>query len=135
VVSADDGGFINLWDIETGQLMSKFQATENTPDKRKITTACFDAVQRRMITASQGGYIKIWNFSNGSILKTVERDWGEGPGKEVWRSEIDKEITSLVCVYNPEKINAEPPESDQNISFTAVGWDRRVRTWVDNQVG
>jgi hypothetical protein len=87
-----------------------------------------------MITASQGGYIKIWNFSNGSILKTVERDWGKGPGNHVWRPEIDKEITSLVCVYNPEKLNAEPPE-DQNISFTAVGWDKRVRTWVDNQGG
>jgi hypothetical protein len=66
-----------------------------------------------MITASQGGYIKIWNFSNGSILKTVERDYGDGSKKmQDWRPEIDKEITSLVCIYNPEKLNAEPPESD-----------------------
>jgi hypothetical protein len=44
VVSADDGGFINIWDIETGCLMSKFCATEQVPNRRKITAACFDAV-------------------------------------------------------------------------------------------
>jgi hypothetical protein len=41
VVSADDGGFIAVWDIEDGKLMSKFGNTHGP--KNKITAGCFDS--------------------------------------------------------------------------------------------
>jgi len=44
VVSADDGGFIAVWDIEDGHLMSKFGNTHGAPgSKTKITAGCFDS--------------------------------------------------------------------------------------------
>lgn len=49
VVSADDGGFIAVWDIEDGKLMSKFGNTHGP--KNKITAGCFDSTQRRLITS------------------------------------------------------------------------------------
>lgn len=74
VVSADDGGFIAVWDLEDGQLMSKFgNAHVSTYDesqgfKRKVTAGCLDSSQRRLITAGEDGTCKIWNFSNGQKL-------------------------------------------------------------------
>jgi hypothetical protein len=67
-------------------------------------------------------------------LKTVERDHGKGANNDKqyipnWRPEVDREITSLVCVYDPNKLNIDPP---QNVFFSAVGWDKRVRSWNDN---
>jgi len=41
VVSADDGGFIAVWDIEDGKLMSKFGNTHG--HLGKITAGCFDS--------------------------------------------------------------------------------------------
>ena len=41
VVSADDGGFIAVWDIEDGKLMSKFGNTHG--NLVKITAGCFDS--------------------------------------------------------------------------------------------
>jgi WD repeat-containing protein 49 len=63
VVSADDGGFIAVWDIEDGKLMSKFGNTHGP--KKKITAGCFDSKQLRLATAGSDGTVKLWNFSNG----------------------------------------------------------------------
>ena len=63
IVSGDDGGFIAVWDIENGKLMSRYKATSEL--KPKLTAGCFDSTQRRMVTAAEGGYCRIWNFSNG----------------------------------------------------------------------
>ena len=90
VISADDGGFISVWDVETGQLLFKFGDTHGVNDdededkskqkgqddkdggeKRKITAGCFDQFQRRLITAGKDGKVKMWNFSNGSKLKDL----------------------------------------------------------------
>ena len=66
VVSADDGGFIAVWDIEDGHLMSKFGNTHGPPgSKTKITAGCFDSKQLRLVTAGSDGTVLIWNFSNG----------------------------------------------------------------------
>lgn len=63
IVSGDDGGYIAVWDIENGKLMSRYKATSEA--KPKLTSGCFDSTQRRMVTAAEGGYCRIWNFSNG----------------------------------------------------------------------
>ena len=71
VVSGDEGGFINVWDVENGRLMSKFgdahgSRTINGKEIRTpITTGTFDDTKRRLITAGADGTCKIWNFSNG----------------------------------------------------------------------
>ena len=65
VVSCDDGSFISVWDIENGELLSKFGEVHGT---QKITAAEFDATGRRIITAGADGSVKIWNFSNGQCL-------------------------------------------------------------------
>ena len=41
VVSADDGGFIAVWDLEDGKLMSKFGGAHGA--KNKVTAGCFDS--------------------------------------------------------------------------------------------
>ena len=69
VVSADDGGFIAVWHIEDGKLMSKFGNTHGP--KQKITAGCFDPTQRRLVTAGTDGSVKIWNFSNGQDLTNL----------------------------------------------------------------
>lgn len=66
VVSADDKGFIAVWDIEDGHLMSKFGNTHG--NNNKITAGCFDSSKRRLITAGTDGTCKMWNFSNGQCL-------------------------------------------------------------------
>ena len=49
VVSGDDGGFIAVWDVENGKLMSKFKAQtagdpklEDNNKSLKVTTGTFD---------------------------------------------------------------------------------------------
>jgi WD40 repeat protein len=92
VVSADDGGFIAVWDLEDGKLMSKFGGAHGA--KNKITAGCFDNTQRRVITAGSDGTCKMWNFSNGQCLTELK---STDTGKKV-----DTEITALVCVHDPE---------------------------------
>ena len=71
IVSGDDSGYISVWDIENGKLMSKFQTCTVPSNKLqektepKITTGTFDMKGRRLITSSADGTVKIWNFSNG----------------------------------------------------------------------
>ncbi len=49
--------------------MSKFGEAH---DKKKITAACFDESQRRIVTCATDGSIKMWNFSNGQLLTVMQ---------------------------------------------------------------
>ena len=77
MVSGDDNGFISVWDIENGKLMSKFQTSSGGNAKgseqkdAKITTGTFDMWGRRLITSRADGQVNIWNFSNGQPLKDL----------------------------------------------------------------
>lgn len=118
VVSGDDNGFITVWDIENGHQLTKFGDAHGKGNK--LTAATFDSKKRRLVSSGSDGTVKIWNFSNGQALKNLL-----GYNNE---SQIDKEVTQLVCIYDPE--NAEGPEENEKMShFVAVGWDKRLRIW------
>ena len=119
VVSADDGGFIAVWDIEDGKLMSKFGNTHGP--KNKITAGCFDSTQRRLVTSGSDGTVKMWNFSNGQCLTDLIST--DNPKR------VDTEVTSLVCVFDPEDI-----ESQLKMSYiVSAGWDKRIHVWADEK--
>ena len=118
VVSGDDGGFIAVWDIEDGKLMSKFGNAHGP--KNKITAGCFDSTQRRLISAGSDGTVKMWNFSNGQCLTELL--------SKVSGKRIDTEVTELCCVYDPED------EEQAKMSYIiSVGWDRKIHVWADEK--
>ena len=101
VVSGDDYGFIAVWDIENGKLMSKYQTSQNQNNKLsdagnpKITTGTFDMKGRRLITSAADGTVKVWNFSNGQQLKEL-LSADEKP-------KVDTEITALISIFDKNK--------------------------------
>jgi len=111
VVSGDEGGFINVWDIENGKLMSKFGDAHGQKNglRTPITTGTFDATKRRLITAGADGTAKVWNFSNGQCLKDLKSE------KDTYK--VDDEITSLVTIYDPSK-----KSTLKTPYFLGVGW-------------
>lgn len=84
-----------------------------------------------MVSAGSDGTVKIWNFSNGSSLKNLL-----GSNKE---QQVDKEITSLLCVCEPEPEEGDENEQEQEERaekpsyFVAAGWDKRLRIWPDDR--
>ncbi len=120
VVSADDDGYIALWDIENGKLMSKFGDAHGP--QQKVTCGTFDMFQRRLVTSGEDGSCKIWNFSNGHSLKNLLTEEKKDPGQKKRRSEY----TQLVAVHDEDKL-------DKMAHFVAVGWDRRLHIWDDDR--
>ena len=101
-----------------------------------------------MVSAGSDGTVKIWNFSNGSSLKNLL-----GANKE---QQVDREITSLLCVCEPyptylepvtgedqddkvedseenENNTAEKEKAEKPSFFVAAGWDKRLRIWPDDR--
>lgn len=124
VVSGDEGGFIAVWDVENGKLMSKFVAQSSGNPKLtdstkslKVTTGTFDNTGRRLITSGADGTVKVWNFSNGSILNELL----SADRKE----KVDSEITSLISIWDPDKKKVKTAQ------FLAVGWDKKLHIWDD----
>ena len=112
VVSGDEGGYVNIYDVENGKLMSKFGDAHGTRNgvPTPITTGCFDMVMRRLITAGADGSVKIWNFSNGQCLKDLKSK------KDTFK--VDDEITSLISIA--DKTEKSALKSSQY--FLGVGW-------------
>lgn len=71
-----------------------------------------------MVSAGSDGSVKIWNFSNGSSLKNLNSIDDQ--------RQVDREVTSLLCVYNP--LDDLAPSF-----FVAAGWDKRLRIWPDDR--
>ena len=112
VVSGDEGGYVNIYDVENGKLMSKFGDAHGTRNgvPTPITTGCFDMVMRRLITAGADGSVKIWNFSNGQCLKDLK-----SPDNKF---KVDDEITSIISIA--DKTEKSALKSSQY--FLGVGW-------------
>lgn len=116
VVSGSDDGFIAVWDIENGRQLTKFGDAHGMGNK--LTAGTFDETQRRMVSAGSDGTVKIWNFSNGSSLKNLLSADGD--------PKVDKEVTSLLCVYDPDWKDEKNPKPS---FFVAAGWEKRLRIW------
>ena len=76
VVSACHGAKVKVWQIETGERIIMFKATE---DDMEITAMSFDPTKRKLITGARDGVVKIWNFNNGACLRVLQ----EPDGSEV----------------------------------------------------
>lgn len=102
-----------------------------------------------MVSAGSDGTVKIWNFSNGSSLKNLL------PANKK-EQQVDREITSLLCVCEPHAIiieqvkvedqddkvqeneenennHAEEAKAEKPSFFVAAGWDKRLRIWPDDR--
>ncbi|KAG2498385.1 hypothetical protein HYH03_003644 [Edaphochlamys debaryana] len=107
VVSVDEGGTVCVWNILTGSREGRFtRATEES----RITAACFDSNERRLLTASNDGAVRMWNFNNGSLLRTYKHD------------EEELEVSTVVYAAD-EKRNAD--------AVYAAGWNCKVFVWDD----
>ena len=85
LISADQSGSVQVWDISTGKMTFKFNRAHGndyklTKTKKSKTTAIvMDPTGRRLVTCGDDGLTKIWNFSNGQCLRKCE-----STGNELW---------------------------------------------------
>ncbi|GIL84419.1 hypothetical protein Vretimale_15893 [Volvox reticuliferus] len=107
VVTVDEGGTVCVWDLMTGTREGRF--TRSQGDSR-ITTACFDRNQRRLLTAANDGTVSMWNFNNGSLLRQYQHE------------EEQLEVTTVDYAAD-EKRHAD--------SVYAAGWNGKVFVWDD----
>ncbi|GFR43071.1 hypothetical protein Agub_g4078 [Astrephomene gubernaculifera] len=107
VVSVDEGGTVCVWNLANGAREGRF--TRAHGDSR-ITTACFDNNERRLLTAANDGAVRMWNFNNGSLLREYKHD------------EEELEVSTVEYAAD-EKRNAD--------SVFAAGWNCKVFVWDD----
>jgi WD40 repeat protein len=67
VISGDNEGTVQVWDVENGTMTFKFNRTHGHDNK--LTNLCLDPSGRRIVTCGDDGLAKIWNFSNGQCLR------------------------------------------------------------------
>ena len=77
--------------------------------RNRLTCACFDHAQRRLMTGSSDGNVRLWNFANGVMLK------------EMTTPTID-DVTGLVHAVN---------ESGDSKRVVSSGWNGLVTVWED----
>ncbi|KAG2424023.1 hypothetical protein HXX76_014847 [Chlamydomonas incerta] len=107
VVTADEGGTVCVWNVANGQREGRF--TRAHGDAR-LTSACFDHNERRLLTAAGDGSVRMTNFNNGSLLRQYKHD------------EEPLEV-SVVVYAADEKRNAD--------AVYAAGWNCKVFVWDD----
>lgn len=107
IVSVDEGGTVCVWNLSNGSREGRF--TRAHGDSR-VTCACFDTNQRRLLTAANDGTVRMWNFNNGSLLRK-------------YRHHEAAEEISCVTYAADEKRQAD--------AVYAAGWNCKVFVWED----
>ncbi|KAI9331220.1 hypothetical protein BDR26DRAFT_824578 [Obelidium mucronatum] len=104
IVTACDGGVINVWDALSGVHIFKFSETHG---KSELTAVAFDVGYRKLITGARDGTIYIWNFHNGQKIKELVND--------------NAEVTKIIQI-----------EMHSTKYIVAVGWNRKVAIFLDD---
>ncbi|CAM9600666.1 unnamed protein product, partial [Ascophyllum nodosum] len=55
-------GNVHVWMVETGQIAFRYVQAHGAC---RMSSMCFDASQRRLLTGANDGRVKLWNFSSG----------------------------------------------------------------------
>ena len=105
VISGDNEGTVQVWDVENGTMTFKFNRTHGHDNK--LTNLCLDPSGRRIVTCGDDGLAKIWNFSNGQCLRKC-------------LSNGNKELSSVEFVV-----------SGPNVFLLSGGWDKRIFVYPD----
>ncbi|KAJ3030891.1 UNVERIFIED_CONTAM: WD40 repeat domain 95 [Siphonaria sp. JEL0065] len=105
IVTACDGGVINVWDALSGVHIFKFSETHG---KSELTAVTFDVGHRKLITGARDGTIYIWNFHNGQKIKELVKN-------------DNCEVTEIIQI-----------EMHATKYIVAVGWNRKVTIFLDD---
>ncbi|TPX70972.1 hypothetical protein CcCBS67573_g06381 [Chytriomyces confervae] len=105
VVTACDGGVVNVWDALSGLHIFKFADTHG---KSELTAVTFDLGYRKLITGARDGTIHIWNFHNGQKIKELIKP-------------DSAEVTEIIQI-----------EMHETRYIIAVGWNRKVTIFAGN---
>jgi WD40 repeat protein len=108
IISVDEGGTVCVWDASSGARDSRFMHAHG---ESRLTAACLDHKQRRLLTAANDGSIKMWNFNNGSLLRRFVHP-------------LHKQEITCLMFCSDEKRGLD--------SVYAAGWNCRVFVWEDD---
>jgi WD40 repeat protein len=69
--SDQGGGYLRLWDAETGQLVKRLDGHEDT-----VLSVVFSPEGRRLLTSSYDHTARLWDIETGQLVRTfVGHDW------------------------------------------------------------
>ena len=129
VVSGDNSSVVQVWNLEGGQMVFRFDRLHGDS---KITSMAFDWSMRRLITGAHDGSIRMWNFSNGQQLKEMNPS-SEDDSDNVGESSLDQALNNDSEVTAVQYILEQGGTDDIAHKFiVSVGWDRKVRMYVDD---
>lgn len=57
--------------LQDGKRAGRFNGAAG---EHRVTAACFDHNQRRLVTTATDGSVKTWNFNNGALLRQYKHD-------------------------------------------------------------
>ena len=139
VVSTSSGGpTINVWDLETGQLLLKFEGHSAWICASSITTG------NRVVSVSDDGTLHIWELETGHIIRTLTIDSAELRGVcvirdgrhalfgaidgtlRIWDLEAARELRRLRGHSDGINAFAISPDERRVISASA---DKTLKVW------
>ncbi|CAM9475514.1 unnamed protein product, partial [Discosporangium mesarthrocarpum] len=121
VVSGDAMSNIHVWSIDSGQLVFRFGNAHGTS---KISSMCFDASERRLVTGANDGTVFMWNFSNGKVLREYSSQSRNSTGDS-------REISGVAYCLIVENVHGYPQVLSEYLATSS--WDRRVRIYAEDE--
>ncbi|XP_078533773.1 cilia- and flagella-associated protein 337-like [Lissotriton helveticus] len=109
VVSCSEGSVLKLWDLATGQLVSKINEVHGDS---AVTCMTLNPTGTRLVTGGRDGSLKKWDCSPGAIRHT----------QTLKQASSMDEVGD--CTYG---------EICNNRYIISVGWDKRIHIFPDQQ--